>query len=100
VRARFADGIRDALGRDLAAARSAGARAVTLFWITTVVDTARFGFAERRGGFVMRGLFTVDWRDAWRSLRAAPMVTAFAVVSLALGSAGSRRSSRSSTAWR
>ena len=36
----------------------------------------------------MRGMFTVDWRDAWRSLRAAPMVTAFAVVSLALGIGG------------
>ena len=36
----------------------------------------------------MRGMFTVDWRDAWRSLRAAPLVTAFAVVSLALGIGG------------
>ena len=36
----------------------------------------------------MRGMFTVDWRDAWRSLRAAPLVTAFAVLSLALGIGG------------
>jgi predicted permease len=88
VRARFADGMRDALGADRDAARAAGFRALTLFWITTVVDTARFGFAERREGFDMRGMFTVDWRDGWRSLRAAPLVTAFAVVSLALGIGG------------
>jgi predicted permease len=33
----------------------------------------------------MRQLFTIDWRDAWRSLRATPLVTAIAVLSLALG---------------
>jgi putative ABC transport system permease protein len=36
----------------------------------------------------MRGFFTVDWREAWRSLRAAPLVTVFCVVSLALGIGG------------
>jgi putative ABC transport system permease protein len=88
VRARFADGMRHALHADLDAALAEGALAVTLFWITTIVDTCRFGLAERREGFLMRGMFTVDWRDAWRSLRAAPLVTAFAVVSLALGIGG------------
>ena len=88
VRARFASGMRQALAADLDAARSAGLRSLTVFWITTVVDTVRFGFAERREGFVMHGMFTVDWRDAWRSLRAAPLVTAFAVVSLGLGIGG------------
>ena len=88
MRARFADGMRHALHADLDAARAEGARAVTLFWITTIVDICRFGLAERREGFFMRGMFTVDWRDAWRSLRAAPLVTAFAVVSLALGIGG------------
>jgi putative ABC transport system permease protein len=88
VRARFADGIRHALDADLAAARSRGGRAIAAFWLTTIIDTARFGLAERREGFGMRGMFTIDWRDAWRSLRAAPLVTAFAVVSLALGIGG------------
>ena len=33
----------------------------------------------------MRHSLTVEWRDAWRSLRATPIVTAIAVLSLALG---------------
>ena len=33
----------------------------------------------------MRTLFTTELRDAWRSLRATPIVTAVAVLSLALG---------------
>ena len=33
----------------------------------------------------MRHRFTFDWRDAWRSLRATPLVTTIAVLSLALG---------------
>ena len=33
----------------------------------------------------MRSWFTVDWRDAWRSLKAAPLVHGVAVLSLALG---------------
>jgi predicted permease len=36
----------------------------------------------------MRSMFTVDWRDAWRSLRSAPLVSVFSVVSLALGIGG------------
>jgi putative ABC transport system permease protein len=88
ARARFADGMRHALGRDLEAARAGGVRAVAMFWIFTSFELCRFGLAERREGLVMRGMFTVDWRDAWRSLRATPMVTAFAVVSLALGIGG------------
>ncbi len=33
----------------------------------------------------MKSWFVVDWRDGWRSLRATPVVTAVAVLSLALG---------------
>jgi hypothetical protein len=33
----------------------------------------------------MRTFFSVDWRDALRSLRATPVITAAAVLSLALG---------------
>ncbi len=59
-----------------------------MFWVATVFETVRHAAADRRGGFSMRGLFTTDWRDAWRSLRATPLVTAFAVVSVALGIGG------------
>jgi predicted permease len=88
TRARFGEGMRFAMNRDLEAARARGSRAVAAFWSATIFDTCRFALAERRGGFTMRGMFTVDWRDAWRSLRAAPLVTTFAVVSLALGIGG------------
>ena len=88
TRERFGDGMRFAMSRDLEAARTRGPRAVAAFWGTTMVDTCRFALAERRGGFAMRGMFTVDWRDAWRSLRSAPLVTTFAVLSLALGIGG------------
>jgi putative ABC transport system permease protein len=88
TRERFGDGMRFAMSRDLEAARSRGPRAVAAFWGTTLAETCRFALAERRGGLTMRGILTVDWRDAWRSLRSAPLVTAFAVVSLALGIGG------------
>jgi predicted permease len=88
TRARFGEGMRFAMSRDLEAARARGPRAVAAFWGTAVADTCRFALAERRGGVTMRGILTVDWRDAWRSLRSAPLVTAFAVLSLALGIGG------------
>ena len=47
VRARFGDGMRDALGADLDTARANGLRAASLFWITTIVELCRFGMAER-----------------------------------------------------
>jgi predicted permease len=88
TRARFGDAIRYGWHADLDAARAAGRAATLAFWTTTVIDAVRFGLAERTGGFAMRGMLTVDWRDAWRSLRAAPLVCAFAVLSLALGIGG------------
>jgi putative ABC transport system permease protein len=87
VRAQFGEGMHFALRADLDLARSRGLRAAAWFWVITIVEAGRFAVAQR-GGFTMRGMFTVDWRDAGRSLRAAPMVTAFAVVSLALGIGG------------
>ena len=33
----------------------------------------------------MSSRLAVDWRDAWRALRATPVVTSMAVLSLALG---------------
>ncbi len=88
TRARFGDGMRFAWRTELDAARATGPRAVAAFWIVTTIDALRFAAAERTGGFRMGGLFTIDGRDAWRSLRAAPMVSAFAVLSLALGIGG------------
>ncbi|MFI5176991.1 MAG: ABC transporter permease [Vicinamibacterales bacterium] len=98
-RDRFEVGMRDALAADYDAVRRAGWRARVSFWLAAAADAGRFGVAERlaaarrrhhrpsirglAGGF-MSSLF-VDIRDAWRALRAAPVVTAIAVLSLALG---------------
>jgi predicted permease len=88
ARERFGAGMRYAWGRDLAAARETGIRAVIAFWIVTVLEALRFAAAERTRGVSLHAGVTVDWRDAWRSLRAAPLVSAFAVTSLALGIGG------------
>ena len=97
VRARFAAGMTYAFGHELDEARASGGRALLAFWLTTILTTVWFGFsarcdrvphvdpAEAYGDLTMRQRFTIDWRDAWRSLRATPLVTAIAVLSLALG---------------
>lgn len=87
-RERFEPGMRDALHREHAQARADGAAATLGFWFWTLVEAVRFGCAARRPrrqkGF-MSSLFAVDLRDAMRSLRASPIVTLVAVLSLALG---------------
>jgi putative ABC transport system permease protein len=96
-RERFGRGMRHAFDRDERAARSRGPGPYLLFWIATVWDIARFIVVERRA-FVrhhartrgqeaigMGSLFRIDWRDGWRALRATPVVTTVAVVSIALG---------------
>jgi predicted permease len=88
VRERFGPGMRYAWHTDLQTARAKGTPAVTAFWVMTTIDALWFAAAERTGGITTRGMFTIDWRDAWRSLRATPMVSAFAVISLALGIGG------------
>ena len=88
-RTRFEDGMRDAIRRDFEMARMDGGAAVIAFWLWTSFDALRFGLAERRprtqGGFSMQSFFALDLRDALRSLRANPVVTFVAVISLALG---------------
>ena len=88
ARERFGAGMRYAWTRDRAAARARGPRAVIGFWVVTIVEALRFAAAERARGISPRASLTVDWRDAWRSLRAAPLVGGFAVLSLALGIGG------------
>jgi predicted permease len=88
VRLRFGDAMRYAWQQDRDAARQQGLTALAAFWVTTTADACRFGLAERMVGTSVRGMTTVDWRDAWRALRAAPLVATFAVISLALGIGG------------
>jgi putative ABC transport system permease protein len=96
-RARFAAGMRHAFECEHRSARARGRAALGLFWIRAIAGAIRFAIAEHRaqrrelarvapgGGSAMRSWLAVDWRDAWRSLKAAPLVHAVAVVSLALG---------------
>ena len=97
VRERFATGMTYAFCRDRERARARGVPALLAFWVATIATTLWFGFSARTssvpahaalhpsGDVTMRHLFTIDWRDAWRSLRATPLVTSIAVLSLALG---------------
>jgi putative ABC transport system permease protein len=88
-RNRFEPAMRETLQLEYAEARARGPVALLVFWLWTSIDAAWFGWAERRprftGGFSMKSLFTVDVRDALRSLRASPVITFVAIVSLALG---------------
>ena len=100
-RDRFGEGMRHALASDLARARSRGRLAAGMFWLVTIWQAVSLGLAARRTeihqrphkfsptptsrGTSMRNSFSVDWRDALRSLRATPVITAAAVLSLALG---------------
>jgi predicted permease len=97
IRARFATGMVFAFRHELADARAAGAVALLVFLVTTLVTTTWFAVRARlqrspqqvhepsTGAPKMRHALTFDWRDAWRSLRATPLVTTVAVLSLALG---------------
>jgi predicted permease len=88
-RDRFETGMHETLRREYADARARGSLALFRFWLLTSFDAVRFGCAERRprfnGDFSMKSLFVVDLRDALRSLRASPVITVVAILSLALG---------------
>jgi putative ABC transport system permease protein len=95
-RARFGRGMQHAFARDERAARARGFVPYVAFWIATFWDVVRFAAAERRafvrhhalareqGAIGMKSFVTIDWRDAWRALRATPIVTSVAVLSIAL----------------
>jgi putative ABC transport system permease protein len=97
-RARYEPGMRDVFARDYARVRGGGLGAVMRFWTRTTLEAAAFGVAERfgagpglrpssagtKGPIMGLGLLT-DVRDALRSLRATPLVTVVAVLSLAFG---------------
>ncbi|HKV99603.1 MAG TPA: ABC transporter permease [Vicinamibacterales bacterium] len=95
-RERFEAGMHDALTQDYELARQAGWRARISFWLTSVADVVWYSLVEHlaaartqeprphRQGVLMSSL-RADVRDAWRSLRATPVVTVIAVLSLAFG---------------
>ena len=94
IRERFGAGMRHAFEQDCEAAAARGLRAQLALWAVTLVETPWYGVAERLVGrpapYRTRGpkmstLLRTDWRDAWRSLCATPLVTVLAVLSLALG---------------
>jgi predicted permease len=88
-RARFEREMRESVRADHAQMREKGTGAVTAFWTRTAAEAVYFGIAERRGGPAhpphRASRWAFDWRDAYRSLRATPVVTVVAVLSLALG---------------
>ena len=97
-RARFETEMRATFARDRDRARREGFGSRAAFWIRAIAEAVRFGVAERiappsrsvttplsSGGAPMSSRLAVDWRDAWRALRATPVVTLMAVLSLALG---------------
>jgi predicted permease len=87
-RARFEGEMRESVKADEAEAREAGLGATTRFYSRTAAEAVVYGLAERQGPFAegpRPSPWTIDWRDAFRSLKATPLVTAVAVLSLALG---------------
>ena len=86
VRDRFGAGMRAAFAEDYAGVRVRSRRAAFAFIAATVAQTLAAGLAERlpRAASI-RSFLSTDVRDAVRSLRATPVVTLAAVLSLALG---------------
>jgi predicted permease len=85
-RVRFEADMREAFAAEHADARAGGIAALCGFWIRTGAQALWFGLTERwRGSLSLRSFLAVDWRAAIRALRAAPVVTTMAVISLALG---------------
>jgi predicted permease len=97
-RARFGNDMRRSFGDDYVRARAAGRGSAASFWMHTLAEAVVYGTAERFNpaaaqnrvtarakGQAMKSGFFHDCRDAFRAWRATPLVSAVAVVSLALG---------------
>jgi predicted permease len=85
-RERFAAGMHAAFVEDYAHARLRGRLAGLRFLSTTIVQALWFACVERLPrAATIRSFLSVDLRDAVRSLRATPIVTVAAILSLALG---------------
>ena len=85
-RARFADGMQAALTEDYARARGRGRIAAARFLVSAIAHAVWFGLAERLPRMAtIRSFLSTDLRDAMRALKATPVVTTVAVLSLALG---------------
>lgn len=86
VQERFAVGMRTAFAGEYAAHRARGRTAGALFLLKTIIQTLAASLdarVPRRAA--IRSFLAADLRDAVRSLRATPVVTVVAVLSLALG---------------
>ena len=97
-RGRFEPGMRETFAEDHRRASGLGRRARAAFWIRTSFEALWYGIGERcrprsvvpsvdslQGGATMMSRLAVDLRDAFRALRTTPVVTAAAILSLALG---------------
>ena len=85
-RERFAAGMQSAVSAEYVRARRRGRWAALVFLTVTALQAVWFGIAERLPRRnTLRSFLSADVRDAVRSLRATPLVTAVAVLSLALG---------------
>jgi putative ABC transport system permease protein len=86
VRDRFGDGMRAAFAEDFARERRRGRSRAIAFVVSTILQTLGAAMAERLPRpAALRSFLSTDVRDAARSLAATPLVTAVAVLSLALG---------------
>jgi predicted permease len=85
-RARFETEMTEAFAEDYARLASCGLTRRARFWMATISQALWFGAAQRlTGGAPLRSILASDWRAAYRSLIASPVVTAAAIVSLTLG---------------
>ena len=85
-RDRYADAMRGTFAHEYAEYSATSAARRANFWFFTTLHALCFGTLERfPKGPVMRSFFAFDLRDAVRSLKATPVITSVALLSLALG---------------
>ena len=85
-RDRYGEDMRRTFAQELAGYSARGVRFRANLWIFTTLHAIWFGSLERLPkGPTMRAFFAFDLRDALRSLKSTPIITAVALLSLALG---------------